>query len=56
MYEIILFKIALQDIETLVKSGNRSVIRKVYRLLEELKVNPFHHCLPSKPIPYSLSG
>ena len=41
MYEIILSKIALQDIETLVKSGNRPVIRKVYHLLEELKVNPF---------------
>ena len=42
MYEIILSKTALQDIETLVKSVNRPVIRKVYRLLEELKINPFY--------------
>ena len=41
MYEIILSKTALQDIEALVKSGNRAVISKVYHLLEELKVNPF---------------
>jgi len=42
MYEIILSKTALQDIEALVKSGNRALIRKLYRLLEELKVNPFY--------------
>jgi hypothetical protein len=41
MYEIILAKTALQDIEALVKSGNRAVIRKLYRLLEELKINPY---------------
>ncbi|MDR1408359.1 MAG: Txe/YoeB family addiction module toxin [Tannerella sp.] len=56
MYEIIFSKNALQDIKAFVKSGNAVAVKKLRKLLDELKINPLTGTGNPKPLGYDRAG
>jgi toxin YoeB len=56
MYEIIFSKNALHDIESFVKSGNIAAVKKLHKLLDELKTSPLTGTGNPKPLGYDRVG
>jgi toxin YoeB len=56
MYEIIISKNALADIDLIIKSGNIAAVKKIHQLLGELKISPFTGTGKPKPLGHDRAG
>jgi toxin YoeB len=55
-YEIVVEKEAAKELEKHFKSGNKSVIKKLERIFEDLETHPFEGVGNPEALKYELSG
>ena len=54
--EIVLLPDARDDLDFWIKTGNKTIIRKIAQLFEAIQENPFEGIGKPEPLKYSLSG
>ena len=47
---------AKADLDFWIKSGNKSVLNKIYSLIEDIQLHPFEGIGKPEPLKYNLSG
>ncbi len=55
-FQIELTENAIKDISEFKKSGNKSILKKILKLLDELVCNPFSGTGKPEPLKHQLSG
>lgn len=47
---------AMSDLEFFIKSGNKTILKKIYKLIESIGENPFEGIGKPEPLRYQLAG